>query len=168
MSAEACAELVRRGDEDRWRAAMAAPEAVRGGLMALYAFNLEIARAPWVASEPMLAEIRLQWWRDALDEIYGGAAPRRHEVVLPLAAAIRELRPPRALFDETIDARRRDLEAAPFADLAALEAHVNRTAGHVAVLAAVLLGADDRSLGVVRAFGLRRGAGELSGRTAGL
>ena len=60
-------------------AAMTAPPAARPGLMALYAFNLEIARAPWVASEPMLAEIRLRWWLDAIAEIYDGqpAAPPR-------------------------------------------------------------------------------------------
>ena len=73
--------LVRRGDPERWRTAMAAPPAARPGLMALYAFNLEIARAPWVASEPLLAEIRLAWWREAVAEIYDGKPPRRHEVV---------------------------------------------------------------------------------------
>ena len=63
------ADEVRRGDPDRWRAAMLAPAAVRPGLFALYAFNLEVARAPWLASEPALAAIRLAWWREALDEI---------------------------------------------------------------------------------------------------
>lgn len=157
MSIAACADLVRRGDEDRWRAAMAVPDAERGGLMALYAFNLEIARAPWVASEPLLAEIRLQWWKDAIEEIYAGAPPRRHEVVEPLARAIHEADPPRALFIETIEARLRDADPAPFDDLAALEAHVNRTAGHLAVLSAQLLGAGDAALGVVRDYGCGTG-----------
>ena len=66
------ADEVRRGDPDRWRAAMLAPAAARPGLFALYAFNLEVARAPWVASEPALAAIRLAWWREAVDEIYDG------------------------------------------------------------------------------------------------
>ena len=58
---EAVARLVERGDPDRWRTAMTASEAARPGLLALYAFNLELARAPWVASEPLLAAIRLQY-----------------------------------------------------------------------------------------------------------
>ena len=70
MSIDACAALVRRGDPDRFRAAMTAAPDQRGRLMVLYAFNLEVARAPWVASEPMLAEMRLQWWADAIAEIY--------------------------------------------------------------------------------------------------
>ena len=45
---QACADLVRAGDPDRFAAAMLAPVAKRGPLMALHAFALEIARAPWV------------------------------------------------------------------------------------------------------------------------
>ena len=75
MTDAAVAALVERGDPERWRSAMTAPPAARAGLMALYAFSLEIARVAWVASEPMLAEIRLRWWLDALDEIYAGRPP---------------------------------------------------------------------------------------------
>jgi phytoene/squalene synthetase len=78
MSLEACADLLRRGDPDRFLAAMAAPPAARRVLLPLYAFNLEVARAPQVTAEPMIAEMRLQWWRDALAEIAaGGQAPCR-------------------------------------------------------------------------------------------
>ncbi len=86
----------------------AAPGRPRDGLIALAAFNLEIARAGYVASEPMLGEIRLRWWADAIDEIYAGAAPRRHEVVAPLAEAIRAGGLPRAPFDAMIAAREWD------------------------------------------------------------
>ena len=68
----ACAALVERGDPVRFRAAMASPMAARRVLFPLYAFNLEVARAPWVTQEPMIARMRLQWWRDALAEIAAG------------------------------------------------------------------------------------------------
>lgn len=68
MSIAACAALVARGDPDRFAAIMAAPPAARARLFPLYAFNLEVARAPWVTKEPMIAEMRLQWWRDVLAE----------------------------------------------------------------------------------------------------
>ena len=109
---EAVAELVRRGDPERWRTAMAAPPGQRPGLMALYAFNLEIARAPWVTSEPLLAEIRLQWWREALQEVYDGKPARRHEVMEPLARTVAAADLPRRLFEEMIVARQQDAEAA--------------------------------------------------------
>ena len=102
MTAQACADLVARGDADRWRTVMAAPPDRRAGLLALYAFNLEIARAPYVASESMLAEIRLRWWTDAVAEIFAGAPPRRHEVVAPLAEAVAGGELPQDLFDGMI------------------------------------------------------------------
>ena len=81
----ACAQMVERADPDRFRALMATPVAARAKLFPIYAFNIEAARAPWVTQETMIAEMRLQWWRDALEEIRSGATVRRHEVVTPLA-----------------------------------------------------------------------------------
>ena len=71
MTVAACAGLVERGDPDRFLAVMAAPPAARARLFPLYAFNLEVARAPWVTQEPMIAEMRLQWWRDAVEMLAG-------------------------------------------------------------------------------------------------
>jgi phytoene/squalene synthetase len=157
MTDEAVAALVERGDPERWRTAMAAPPGQRPGLMALYAFNLEVARAPWATSEPMIAEIRLEWWHEAVEEIYDGQAPRRHEVVEPLARTIEAADLPRRLFEEMIAARRADAAAAPHADRAALALYIDHTAGHLMELAARHLGAEGAALPVVRDFA--RGAG---------
>lgn len=105
----------------------------------------------------MIAQIRLRWWADAIAEIYAGETPRRHEVVEPLAAAIRAGDLPRALFDGMIEARTRDIEAAPFPDRAALDRYVAHTAGHLMDLAARHLGARGEALPVVRDFA--QGAG---------
>lgn len=161
MTGAAVSEAVRRGDPDRWRTAMLAPTSKRPGLMALYAFNLEIARAPWVASEPMLAAIRLRWWHDAIGEICDGAPPRRHEVVEPLAAAMAEGGLPRRLFDEMIAAREADAEGVRHADLQAVEDYLERTAGHLMELAARHLGASGAALPVVREFARGAGAAAL-------
>ena len=83
-----CADLVRRGDPDRFLAIMSAPVKKRGALFIIYAFNLEVVRAPWVTQEPMISEMRLQWWLDSIEEIYEGKTIRRHEVVTPLAELI--------------------------------------------------------------------------------
>ncbi len=157
MTDAAVAGLVKRGDPDRWRSAMTAPPAARPGLMALYAFNLEIARAPFVASEAAIAQIRLRWWLDAIAEIYERAPPRRHEVVEPLAATIAAGDLPRRLFEEMIAARLADAEAAPLRDRTALELYIDHTAGHLMELAARHLGAEGGALPVVRDFA--RGAG---------
>ena len=80
---EAIAALVRRHDPDRFLTALFAPPDRRDALLTLYAFNHELARAREVASEPPLALIRLQWWREVVE-----GEPKRHEVATPLSEAI--------------------------------------------------------------------------------
>ncbi|MEC9431749.1 MAG: squalene/phytoene synthase family protein [Pseudomonadota bacterium] len=142
MTADACAALVHDHDRDRWATArLAGPMA--GRLHALYAFNLEIARIPSVVSEIQLAEIRLQWWRDALDEIYTGKPPRRHEVVLPLAETIEAADLPRDLFEALLDARSYDPHGPSFGDRPLFDAYVDGTAAGLMRLAALALGVAD-------------------------
>ena len=156
MSFEACAALVEKGDEDRFRAAMAAPVSARKLLFALYAFNVEVTRAPWVTQEPMIAEMRLQWWRDALEEIASGK-PRKHEVVDALAdvldaKACTEL-------DGLIAARRWDCYKDAFEDAEHLEDYIDKTSGNLMWQSASLLGAASEP--VVRDFAFASGVANL-------
>src|SRR5262245_19775917 len=134
-----CLEQVRRFDRDRYLTALFARPPARADLMALYAFNLEVAKTREVVREPMMGLMRLQWWRDALAEIYAGSE-RRHQVVQPLAAAIRRHRLERAPLDRLLAAREHDLEEIPPADLPALVDYVDATAGGLGLLAAQTLG----------------------------
>jgi phytoene synthase len=136
-----CAEQIRRHDHDRYLTCLFAPAERRPALFALYAFNLEIAKTAEVVSEPLLGEIRLQWWREALDEIYQGRT-RQHEVVEALAGVCRDGALSRSHFDRLIDSRARDLEPAPPADLAAFEAYAEGTSASLTWLALEVLGGD--------------------------
>ncbi len=82
---EAIDTRVKRIDEDRWLSSRYAAESERRQLIALYAFVYELARVRTVVTEPGLGAIRFQWWRDALDEIAKGLAPRQHDVVRAVA-----------------------------------------------------------------------------------
>ena len=82
-------DTVRSADRDRFLAALFAPEPARSGLMALLAFDHELARARTVTREPLLAEIRLQWWREAVMEAAGTGAPRAQPVVESLSETVR-------------------------------------------------------------------------------
>ncbi len=137
-----CAAEVRRHDPDRFLCALFAPADRREDLLALYAFNLELARTREQVSEPMLGRIRLQWWREAVAEIYSGT-PRRHAVIQPLHAAAKRHGLDRALLDRLIDARETDLDGAPPSDLAALEDYADGTAGALAALSLGMLGITD-------------------------
>jgi phytoene/squalene synthetase len=156
MSLQACAELVARGDPDRFRATMAAPLAARRVLFPLYAFNIEVSRAPWVTQEPLIAEMRLQFWCDVIEELAAGKPPRAHEVVEPLAEAVPQAVV--AVLDGVITARRWDVYSDPFSDEAAFDAYINDTAATLVVVAGRALGAPDAAEPVLRdagyAFGL--------------
>jgi phytoene/squalene synthetase len=126
MSFESCAALVERADPDRFAALMSAPVAVRRVCFPLYAFNIEVSRAPWVTKEPMIAEMRLQWWRDALEEI-GQGRGRRHAVVDALGPVLDS----RAAddLDALVAARRWDVYTDAFEDMAAFDGYIEDTSG---------------------------------------
>ena len=141
MSIQACAELVRIGDPDRFLSAMTVPPAQRGALFVLYAFNLELARAPYMSSEPLIGEMRLQFWRDVIDEATQGKS-RAHEVAAPLAALIQSHSLPIDTLWQMIDARQWHIYKEPFADMASWHAHIKHTASNLFALAALVAGSD--------------------------
>ena len=144
MSLDACAEIVAKGDPDRFQAALAMPLSARKTLLPIYAFNVEVARAPWVASEPMIAEMRLQWWRDALEEIRIGAPVRRHEVVTPLSEVL-DAEAAEAL-DRLVAARRWDCYSESFEDAAHFDDYLDLTGGGLMWVAARAVGGQDEAL----------------------
>lgn len=137
-----CAETVRTGDPDRFLSAMTASGDARDALMVLYAFNVEVSRAPWVTVEPMIAEMRLQWWLDAVEEIFEGGAVRRHQVVTPLAELVRRTGLRREWLDGIIAARQWDIYKEPHADAVALDRYLSATGGGLMALAVTACGGD--------------------------
>lgn len=148
--------LVRRHDPDRFLAALFAPPDRRETLLALYAFNHELARAREATTEPALALIRLHWWREVVE-----GARRRHEVATPVGAALDAgaLHAPDLL--AMIDAREAEAEPS-ILSLAAWQAYVQGTAGTLALAAGRALGADPALLARLFALGTGYGvAGQL-------
>jgi phytoene synthase len=129
------AAQARQHDPDRYLTALFAPARSRPHLFALIAFNFEVARVREVVTQPMLGQIRLQWWRDALDQIYAGSPPA-HEVARALSAAVAEAAIDRAPLERMIDARELDLADAPPARLEDLILYAENSAG--ALLEAML------------------------------
>jgi phytoene synthase len=125
--------LVRRMDPDRWLASrFIADSRARADVVALYAFNYELARVAGGVSNALMGEIRLTWWREAMEEVAAGQPPRKHPTVLAVAAAGYPL----TALAQMAQARMADLDAAPFEDEAQVLAYVDATAGAVMMLAA--------------------------------
>jgi len=152
MTLEAIVETVRKGDPDRFLSVMAAPPALRADLFVLYAFNIEVARAPWGSSEEMIAEMRLQFWRDVIDAVADGRTAHQHGLVAPLRQVIKKHDLPVDLFRQIIKARRWDIYKDSFADMAEFDRHIDHTAGNLMWLAARSVGAPDTARGAVRDY----------------
>lgn len=133
-----CRELVREADRDRYLASLFAPDDARPHVQALYAFNVELARIRERTSEPRLGEIRLQWWREAVDGIYRGDTAD-HPVVRQLAQAIEHASLPSQAFLAMIEARRFDLYDDPMPTLTSLEGYLGETSAMLIQLSALVL-----------------------------
>ena len=139
----ACAELVQRGDPDRFLSAMSGPVVAREVLFPLYAFNLELARAPYVTQDPIIARMRLQFWTDTLDEIAAGAPPRAHEVAAPLARVVRDTGADLVRLHAMVEARVGDIGEAGPVQVDKVVAYARGTAGMLMAVAGGALGAPD-------------------------
>ena len=146
--------LARAADYDLYLSAVFAPPARREALFALIAFNHEASRIPGKVSEPMLGHIRFQWWRETLEALDESEKTRRHEIVPPLAAALRAGEIDRGWLFRILDAHEDRLSAEGPADRAALE---RRCAAVGGLLTALMLQAAGAGSPEAQAAGRRVG-----------
>jgi 15-cis-phytoene synthase len=134
-----CADLVRGHDFPRYVATLFVPPLQRRGLLALYAFNVEISRVRESVSQPLPGEIRLQWWSDMLaGKAHGGV--EGNPVAAELLAAIQHWELPVEPLARLIDEHQFDLYNDPMPTMAALEGYANDTSSALLALAAQMLG----------------------------
>jgi phytoene synthase len=151
-----CASLVRGGDFERYAATLFLPHDARRALLALYAFNLEIARIREQISQPVAGEIRLQWWSDLLAGTAHGEAAA-NPVAAELLAAIERHALPREILERMIEAHRVDLYDEPLQTSAELESYVLGTAASLSDLSARVLGDAAPNREIIRRAGLALG-----------
>lgn len=133
-----CLDELRAHDHDRFLTLLFAPPLKRPALIALYAFNLEIARVAETVSEPMMGHIRLQWWRETLEGLPRGET-RGHAA----AVALHEVDAfPPGVLSALADERERDLSDDVFEDMSILEAYAEATSSSVMRLAAQAINAE--------------------------
>lgn len=82
-------DLLRMADRERWLALLWAPPASRAALAAVLAYDCELERVVASLTEPLLAELRLAWWRERLAELARGERPPAQPLLRALAADAR-------------------------------------------------------------------------------
>lgn len=136
-----CGEFLRDNDRDRWLACLYAPAAARPYLFALYAFNAEIARIRELVSQPLLGEMRIQWWVDALEAENPGARAdlMAHPTADALLATIERFALPKRALLDYLEARRFDLYDDPAPDQAFLDCYCDESCSTLFACAARIL-----------------------------
>lgn len=134
-------ERIRKYDNDRYLCSLFAEEKYIKDLHTLYAFNLEISRIRELTNEPVIGMIRLQWWRDAIEEIYQGK-PRKHEVIDELKEIIKNKNVDKKMFLGIIDAREKDLDNFPINNISELHDYAQNTSSSLLFIASKILEED--------------------------
>lgn len=129
------AQTVRAFDRDRYLSSLFMPDDKRPHVLALYAFNAEVARIRDVVSEPTIGMIRLQWWRDTIESGTSGG----HPVAEALAGAIAEGGLPKQALLDLVTAHEFDLYQDQMPGLTEFEAYLGETTSRLIQMAAMIL-----------------------------
>lgn len=153
---------LRGKDYERYLFCLFAPAEARQDWAALFLLNAELAQIRDQVTEPMLGQIRLQWWQDALAKL--GTAEQQPHRLLTALAGWRQRGIDLTPFNTLIAARMLDMEAEPFAaeadyaayrrdtsqPLATVAAQLNGLPGQAAAFAAIMN--DYAAIGLLRAM----------------
>lgn len=136
-----CLQALRETDRDRYLAALLTPADRRAAIVALYAYNAELARVRDLVREPLPGEVRLQYWRDLLEGAAHGETAA-NPVAAELLRAVQAWRLPVAPLVAMADARIFDLYDDPMETTGMFEGYAGETAAALIQLACLVLDAE--------------------------
>ncbi|KAI1758693.1 Squalene/phytoene synthase [Hypoxylon sp. FL1150] len=128
-----CIAQLRQSDYNAFLIRNLLPTSRRDAYDALRAFNLELVRLPELVSNPTIGQLRMQFWRDAVNNTFAGKPPKEPIMTL-LYKVIQELseagETPGAVkfwLLRLINTREKYMDNRPFASLASLEEYAENT-----------------------------------------
>ena len=134
-----CKDLVRRRDRDRYWCALLTAQPFKNDLFVLYALNAEISEIGFSVTEPLIGQMRLRWWLDALTLIYDGNPPQ-NPIALALSELVSKKAVSRSMLEHLIEGRERDLDDQPMETLKALKSYAVETSSNLIELSLAITG----------------------------
>lgn len=119
------------------------PQPKREAITALYAFCREVDDIADECSELHTAQIKLDWWRSEIGNLYAGQP--QHPVSKALAPAVEAFGLSKEHFQEIIDGMQMDLEQNRYRDFKQLQLYCYRVASVVGLLSAAIFGYSNRN-----------------------
>lgn len=129
------ADRNRKSDYDSYLIRNFVPRSRQDAYDTFRAFNLELVRLPELVSNPTIGQLRMQFWRDAVNNTFAGRPPKEpimillHKVLHDLSHISPESSPSSIKFWllRLINTRERYMDNRPFTSLAALEEYAENT-----------------------------------------
>jgi phytoene synthase len=137
-----CHDLAARQGSDFRYSLLGLPLAQRQSLIALRAFQLETTQIAQECRDPGVARTKLDWWRAETGRLFAGEP--RHPITHALHARLTRFNLPEEYFREILDGVAMDLEYDAYPSFAELTLYVHRRGSIPALLAAEILGYQDR------------------------
>ncbi|MEE6463516.1 hypothetical protein FKM82_005938 [Ascaphus truei] len=133
QSAAYCLELVRKRDYEGFLCTLLLPPGSRNSAFALRAFNVELSQVKDSVSQKNLGLMRMQFWMDAVQEIYRDNPPH-HPVAQELAKAVRGHTLTKRWLTRMIDEREKNLDDRAYRTIQELETYAENTLGSLLYL----------------------------------
>ncbi|KAI0431393.1 Squalene/phytoene synthase [Xylaria sp. FL1042] len=132
---EYCIAQLRQSDNDAFLIRNFLPKSRRDVYDAFRALNLELVRLPELVSNPTIGQLRMQFWRDAVNNTFAGRPPKEpimivlHRFLSDLAETDPKSNPGSIRFWllRMINTREKHMENRPFPSLSALEDYAENT-----------------------------------------
>ena len=134
-----CEELVRRRDRDRYWCVLLTAQPFKNDLFTLFALNVEISEIGSLVTDPLIGQIRLRWWLDAITLIYKGKPPR-NPITLALSELVLKRDISRKMLDRLIEGHEKDLDDQPMKSLDALKSYALDTSSNLIELSLAITG----------------------------
>ncbi|KAJ3575339.1 hypothetical protein NP233_g1152 [Leucocoprinus birnbaumii] len=121
-----CTDLVRKQDYESWLISHFWPQNLRGSYFAIKAFSVELATVQDHVSNITIGKMRMQFWRDAIKDIFNGRPPR-HPIAQALYTTTQHNHLQPYHFKRIIDARDAELERSSYQTADELISHSEST-----------------------------------------
>eukprot|EP00112_Aurelia_sp_Birch-Aquarium-sp1_P019555 Seg4855.1 transcript_id=Seg4855.1/GoldUCD/mRNA.D3Y31 product="NADH dehydrogenase complex I assembly factor 6" protein_id=Seg4855.1/GoldUCD/D3Y31 len=132
----------RRNDYENHLCCLRLADPITVAAFAIRAFNVEIAKIKDSVTENRIGMMKLQFWKDVIQEIYEGQA-RAHPVALLLSDVIQKHNLTKIWFNRLLNARETSLEDRPFMTIKEIEDYGENSVSPVNYLILESLGIKD-------------------------
>ncbi|GFU50032.1 NADH dehydrogenase complex I, assembly factor 6 [Nephila pilipes] len=125
-----CLEAVRKYDYENYLCTLLLSEPVKSAAIAIRAFNVEIAQVRDSVSTSSIGQMRMIFWKEALDKTFAGNPPE-HPITQELAKHINRVKLSKSWFQRLINSREIILNDKPFVSVKDLENYCDQAVASV-------------------------------------